>query len=194
MALFTDILECIIGGLFMCGSFWATGIRPGLAFRRGPSYAISRTGRVILFLAGMAVFIDGIQRPLGHPRWYVAMSLIAIAALVLFLSSKLVRAQMRRAGWNGPTVAIDFGNGLPFTMLGVRVAFFVTVAVMVTFGVGPVANSTAKAGIIACVLTLFAVAIVYGALEQHYLKVGRATKVDVPSHKVREQDRGADSV
>jgi len=191
MALFTKILECIIGVLFMCGAFFATAIRPGLAFSRGPSYRISKVGRIIIFLAGMAVFIDGLEQLLGRSGgldfgWRGATSFAAVVLLVVFVNSKLVRGYAGRMPTSRPTVAINFANGLPSAMVAVRIAFFVIVAVMVVFGVGPVANSTAKAGIITCVLALFVVAFANGALEQHYVKTGRANKVAVPAEK---QDR-----
>ena len=51
---------------------------------------------------------------------------------------------MARRQVNHPMVGIDFPNGLPSTMLGVRIAFFVIVAAMVTFGAFPMEESTVK--------------------------------------------------
>jgi hypothetical protein len=43
-------------------------------------------------------------------------------------------------------------------MLAARLSFFVTVGIMVIFGVAPVADLTARHGIMACVFALIGVA------------------------------------
>ncbi len=68
----------------------------------------------------------------------------AVLLLGLLLNSRIVRAYLARRQVNHPMVGIDFPNGLPSTMLGVRIAFFVIVAAMVTFGAFPMEESTAK--------------------------------------------------
>lgn len=182
MTVFTHILMCIIGVLFIVCAFYATGIRG--AFSRGPSRPISKAARIIIFFAGMAIFIDGFERLLGRPSepnvgWGVAAPFAAVLMLVLFLNSKPVRAFMGRARGSS-TIAIHFAHGLPSAMVVVPVAFFVIVGVMLVLGIGPVADSTARVGIIMCVLALFAVGLLYGALESHYIKTGRATMTELP--------------
>jgi hypothetical protein len=66
-------------------------------------------------------------------------------------------------------------------MLAARLAFFVTVAIMVLFGVAPVADSTARIGIIGCVFALIGVAVLNLALEHHYVNTGHAKAMDVSS-------------
>ncbi len=61
--MFTSILMCILGVLFMVMAFFTTGIRG--AFSRGPYRPITKAGRVIIFLLGMAVLVSGIQRLLA---------------------------------------------------------------------------------------------------------------------------------
>src|SRR6266850_1024988 len=68
----------------------------------------------------------------------------SVLLLGLLLNSRIVRAYLARRQVNHPMVGIDFPNGLPSTMLGVRIAFFVIVAAMVTFGAFPMEDSTAK--------------------------------------------------
>jgi hypothetical protein len=182
MTVFTHILMCIIGVGFIFGAFYATGIAGALT--RGPYHPISKAGRVIIFLAGMAVFVDGLEWLLERlggidVRWRVAAPFVAVAILALFLNSSLVRAYMGRVVQSRPTVAISFAKGLPSAMVGVRIAFFVIVAAMVMLGEGPVADSTARIGIIACVFGLFGVALVGAALEHYYIKTGRATETDL---------------
>ena len=52
---FTQIFMCLLGIAFMFGAHYATGTRG--AFSHGPLHPISKGGRVIIFLAGMAVFV-----------------------------------------------------------------------------------------------------------------------------------------
>jgi hypothetical protein len=66
-------------------------------------------------------------------------------------------------------------------MLAARLTFFITVAIMIVFGVAPVADSTARIGIIACVFALVGVAVLNLALERHYVNTGHAKEMDVPS-------------
>ena len=66
-------------------------------------------------------------------------------------------------------------------MLAARLAFFVTVAIMVVFGMAPVADSTARIGIIACVFALIGVAVLDLAFERRYVNRGHAKEVDVSS-------------
>ena len=85
-----------------------------------------------------------------------------------------------------PRVVVKFSQGLPALMKTARIAFFVTVAIMVIFGVAPMPDSTARVCIIACVFALCGVAGLNIALEHHYVRTGRATEEDVSvqsSHK-----------
>jgi hypothetical protein len=67
-----------------------------------------------------------------------------------------------------------FPHGLPVPMFVARLAFFVTVAAMIVFGVASIPESTARIGVIACVFTLFGVAVLNLALERHYVITGVA--------------------
>jgi hypothetical protein len=66
-------------------------------------------------------------------------------------------------------------------MLAARLAFFVTVAIMVLFGVAPVADSTARIGIIGCVFALIGVAVLNLAFVHHYVNTGHTKEMDVSS-------------
>lgn len=66
-------------------------------------------------------------------------------------------------------------------MLAARLAFFLTVATMIVFDLAPIADSTARIGIIACVFSLIGVAVLNLVLERHYVKTRVAKKVDVSS-------------
>lgn len=78
---------------------------------------------------------------------------------------------------------VDFPSGLPSAMVAVRIACFVVVAAMVIFGMFPMADSIAKTGTIACVLVLFAAGVIYGILENYYVKIGRGTVPSSPGEK-----------
>ena len=105
-----------------------------------------------------------------------------VVILLVFISTKLDRRcekTGRAVPIPRPRVVVKFPQGLPSLMLTARIAFFVTVAIMVVFGVAPMPDSTARVGIIACVFALFGVAVLNIALEHHYVRTGRATEVDV---------------
>jgi hypothetical protein len=164
----------------MFGAHYATGIRG--AFSHGPLHPISKGGRVIIFLAGMAVFVEGFNclvNRSGGPQvwWRNAVPFVAVAILAGVLNSKRVRTYSGKTTMSRPTVAIRFSGQLPSVLVGLRVAFFVIVALMLVFGVGPIAPSMARAGIVFCVLALFALGLLYGVFENHYVNTGRATEV-----------------
>jgi len=65
-------------------------------------------------------------------------------------------------------VVAQFSQGLPAPMLAARLTFFITVAIMIVFGVAPVADSTARIGIIACVFAL----VDYAPRNENFVLVG----------------------
>lgn len=67
-------------------------------------------------------------------------------------------------------------------MLAARLAFFTIVAMMLVFELAPVAESTARTGIIGCVFALIGIAALNLALERHDLKTGHAQEIDVSSN------------
>ena len=177
--MFMGIFTCVLGVLGMFMAFYAIGSTGLFSRGKGPYGVISKPGRVIIFLIGMAVFVNGLEELMSRSGlldkgWRVAVSLLAVLLLGLLLNSQPVRTYMGRGKEDHRMVGIDFPKGLPWAMVGVRIVFFVIVAAMVTFGVLPMADSTAEKGIIACVLVLFAVAVLYQVLESHYVKAGRA--------------------
>lgn len=114
----------------------------------------------------------------GH--WSRAIGVVTILLIIAFISRKLHRRYERTGDAvriPRPRVVVKFSKGLPGLMLTARIAFFVIVAIMVVFGVAPMAASTARIGIIACVLPLIGVAVLSLALEHHYVGTGRATEV-----------------
>jgi len=182
MDVFTQAVMCLLGVLFMFGAFFGSGIGP--AFSHGLFRPISRTGKVILFVAGTVVFIDGLELLLGRsgwPRsgWRLLLPFAALVVFALLLNSKLVRANAARVVGRStrPMVAVEYANGLPAGLVGARIAFLVVAATMAVFGLAPLPDWTARVGIIACVLALFVLAFLYMLLEQHYISSGQATLV-----------------
>jgi len=175
----TNILMCVLGILFMTGGFYAIALTGGIRSSRNRPYrSISKAGRAIIFLAGMAVFVDGLAQILNRTTlfskgWSVAVPIAGVVLLALFLNSQTVRAFMGRRRVNHPVVVIDFPNGLPPTMVGMRITFFVIVAAMVVFGELPMSGSIANAGVIFSAIALLALGGLYAALEYYYVKTGR---------------------
>lgn len=60
----SDWISIALGLLFMVGAFLTKGIRGGLS--GGPLRPISLTGRIVFFLAGFAVLVDGIRGLIGR--------------------------------------------------------------------------------------------------------------------------------
>ena len=71
-----------------------------------------------------------------------------------------------------------FVKGLPLGMVGTRLAVLAIVAIIVTLGLAPITIETARPGIIACVLCLFALAMLDFYLETRALETGRANEID----------------
>jgi hypothetical protein len=74
--------------------------------------------------------------------------------------------------------------------LALRVGFFLIVAVMLLFNFAPVPTPTARFGITACVLALFAVGFLHVVLENHYVSTGRATEVDLSAQSNETKQGG----
>jgi hypothetical membrane protein len=145
---------------------------------------------VLLGIAMVVLALSWVFLVPGH--WHRAIGLVAAFLALAFINTKL----HRRYEQTGQAVRIPqariiakFPTGLPVPMLVARVAFFVTVAVMIVFGVTPVGDSTAKTGIIVCVFMLIGVAVFNVALERHYVNTGAAKEVDV-SNRGKAQASG----
>jgi hypothetical protein len=189
MTVFTQILTFVIGIAFMFFAFFATGIRG--AFSRGPSHPISTTGRIIIFLAGAAVFVDGFNRifsgsSASHVWWFRGLPFVVVAMMTVVLNAKRVRAYVARRVTSKPDIAVRFSGGFPSALVALRVAFFVVVSAMVVLAFAPLAFSTAKLGIIACVLALFALGLFYEVLEGHYINTGRASVIKLTDDDAKE--------
>jgi hypothetical protein len=128
-------------------------------------------------LVGLWVFLVP-----GH--WPRAIAIISVFLVLAVIVTKLVR-HYERTGQavriSRPTVVVKFSQSLPAPMMAARLAFFVIVAVMIVLGVAPVADSTARTGIIACVFLLIGVVVANLSLERHYVNTGHAKEVDASS-------------
>jgi hypothetical protein len=146
-------------------------------FPRGKPLALIATeiASVAAFIASMIV--GGLSQ-----GWRRAVPSIAVVAAVLFLYSSLIRTY-ERLGIAIPVkrrkIIVKFVGGLPAPMLAARVVFVLTVVIMVFLGVGPLSDSTARIGIIACVFVLIGVAVLNIALEYHYLIAGCASEEEL---------------
>jgi hypothetical protein len=134
----------------------------------------------VLGVAGVIAVIAWVFLVPGH--WTRGFAVIGILLIIALISEKL----HRRYEQTGQAVKLPqrrrrmivFSKGLPGPMLAARLAFFLTVAVMLVLGWAPVGTSTAHHGIIACVFALIIVAVLNLSIEHHYVKAGKATEVD----------------
>jgi hypothetical protein len=155
-----------------------------VGYRRTHNYPHGKPFPLVLLDVVMAVLV-GLWVFLIPGHWPRAITIIAVFLVIAVISTKLHRNYARTGQAvqiPRPRVVAKFSQGLPVPMLAARLAFFVTITIMVVFGVAPVADSTARVGIIACVFTLIAVAVVNLTLERHYVSTGHANEVvDVSS-------------
>ena len=154
-----------------------------VGYRRTHNYPHGKPFPLVLLDIAIAVLV-GIWVFLVPGHWPRAIAIIAVFLVIAFISTKLHR-HYERTGQvvriSRPRVVVKFSQGLPVPMLAARLAFFVTVAIMVVFGVAPVADSTAKIGIIACVFAIIGVAVLNLTLERRYVNTGHAKEIDVSS-------------
>ena len=153
------------------------GYRKTHNYPHGKPFLLALLDIVMAVLVGLWVFLIP-----GH--WPRAIAIVAVFLVIVFTRTKL----HRHYEGTGQAVRIpparlvaQFSQGLPVPMLAARLTFFITVAIMVVFGVAPVADSTARIGIIACVFALIGVAVLNLALERHYVNTGHAKELDVSS-------------
>ena len=113
--------------------------------------------------------------------WLGVSTIIGLFVCVLFLYSKLI-THYERTGRAVPIVnrrvVVHFRDGFPLPMLCARLSFALVVAIMLFFSFWPLPDSIGRRGIIGCVFGLVAVALVNIALENHYVKKGRADELD----------------
>lgn len=76
----------------------------------------------------------------------------------------------------------EYGS-LPRPVLTVRLSFVVVVALMLVFGLAPMREATARAGIIATVVTLFVLGLLSVLLEGHYVNTGTAKQISVDAER-----------
>jgi hypothetical protein len=154
-----------------------------VGYRRTHKYPHGKPFPLVLLDIVMAVLV-GLWVVLIPGHWLRAIAIIAVFLGIAFISTKLHK-HYERTGQAvripQPRVVVKFSRGLPVLMLAARLAFFVTVAIMVVFGVAPVANSTARIGIIACVFALIGATVLNVALEHYYVNTGHAKEMDVSS-------------
>jgi hypothetical protein len=134
----------------------------------------------LLAIAGAGLCAIWVFAVPGH--WTRGIGVVAGFLALAFISGKLHK-RYEQSGLAVPIprtrLAVKFLQTFPAPMLIARIAFFVAVAVMIGFGAAPIATSFARKGIIACVFALIGVAVLNLGLEHHYVRVGRATQVDL---------------
>lgn len=143
-------------------------------------------GRPIpLILVNIAMGIVGVLWVIfALGSWIRALGIIGLFLVLAFISSKLHQTY-ERTGHAVPIprrMAITkFGDGMPTPLLALRIAFFVAVAALVGLGIAPLADATAKHGMVASILGLIVIGILNVALERYYVHTGRGKDVPVDS-------------
>lgn len=154
-----------------------------MAHRRTHTYPQGKPFPLVLLDIGMAGVV-GLWVIVVPGHWTRAIGVIGTFLVFVFISGQFTR-HYERTGQAVPIplqgIIVQFTGALPRPMLAMRLAFFVAVAVMFVFGFAPFTDSTAKAGIIACVFALIGIALSNVALQRHYVDTGRAQEVDSQS-------------
>jgi hypothetical protein len=154
-----------------------------VGYRKTHDFPQGRPFPLVLLGIGMAVvLLAWVFLVPGH--WPRAIWIIAVFVALAFIDAKL-HTLYERTGQAvripRPKILTRFSHGLPVPMLIARSAFFVTVALMILFGVAPFADSTARIGIIVCVFVLIGIAALNVGLERYYGHTGVAQEFDVSS-------------
>jgi hypothetical protein len=113
--------------------------------------------------------------------WAHAVTIVALFVALGLIDSKLHQAY-ERTGQAVPiappvAVVIKFIDRTPVSLVALRYAFFVFVAVLIVFGVAPLRDATAKTGMIGSVIGLVVIGILHFALEHYYVHTGRGKEV-----------------
>jgi hypothetical protein len=163
---------------------------PG-GYRKTHTYPQGKPFPLVLLNIAVAILF-AVWLFVGAGSWPRTFGIFAIFLLIMFIDTKLHRRYEQTGqavSIPQPRVVVKFPEGLPALMLTARIAFFVTVAILVIFGVAPMPDSTAWVGIIACVFALIGVAVLNITLEHHYVRTGCATEEDVSVQSIgRKRD------
>ena len=151
-----------------------------VGYRRTHDYPRGKPFPLVALSIAMAVLaLSWVFFVPGH--WPRAVGIISAFLVIAFIDSKL-HSRYERTGLAvripRPRVVTKFFHRLPIPMLAARIAFFVTVATMIVFGLAPFGDSTARIGVIGCVFGLIGVAVLNLALEHNYVNTGLAKHVD----------------
>jgi hypothetical protein len=114
-----------------------------------------------------------------------ALTYVVLLAMGLFVHAALLKHYEQ----TGQAVRLpnrrtrtEYGS-LPRPVLAVRISFLVVVAVMLVFGLAPIREATARAGIIATVVALLVLGLLSVLLEGHYVNTGRAKQIGVDAER-----------
>ena len=139
--------------------------------RRTHDYPYGKPFPLVLLDIAMAILL--LSWVVFVPGHWTRASVFPAVLLLALINTKLLR-RYEQTGQAvripPPKVVARFPHGLPVSMLAARLAFFVSIAVMIVFGVAPVGDSTARMGIVVCVFALIGVAVLNLVLERHYVR------------------------
>lgn len=152
------------------------GVRKTHDFPNGkplPLTVLELTFAILFFVSAIAFGFNDWQR--ATPTVLIVIAYCAAYLWMIRLYEQTGRAIPRKQ----VKVIVSFPAGYPKPMLAARSAFFLVVALILTFGFGPFEFHLATKGIMACVLGLIGVAVVNLLLEQHYVNTGRGKETEL---------------
>jgi hypothetical protein len=108
---------------------------------------------------------------LAARSWLVAIGIAALFVCLAFLQARLIKSY-ERAGLaipiERPKVSLGFTGRLLPPLRVLRYVYFILVGILVFFGLAPVSQQVARAGVISAVISLFVAAGAYIVLSWYY--------------------------
>src|SRR5207253_11173768 len=117
-----------------------------VGYHRTHNYPHGKPFPLVLLDIVMAVIV-GLWVFLVPGHWHRAIAIVGVFLVIALISTKLHSHYERRGRAvriARPRLVVKFSEGLPVAMFAARLEFFVTVAIIVAFGVAAVAVSTAS--------------------------------------------------
>ncbi len=132
-----------------------------------------------MLLEIIAVFVGIAWLAFFAYGWWARSAVIGAFLILAVLRSRLISGYARD-GSAVPiprAVSVSYKTRLPLALRLLRTNFFVSVGVMLVFGLAPLLRKVAEIGIIVCVLSLFVGGFLHYFVERHFVNIGRAADV-----------------
>jgi hypothetical protein len=133
----------------------------------------------LVLLEIIAVFVGVAWLTFFAYGWWARSAVICAFLILAVLRSRLISGYVRD-GSAVPiprAVSVSYKARLPLALRLLRTSFFVSVAVMLVFGLAPLPRKIAEIGISVCVFSLFLGGFLHYFVERHFVNIGRAADV-----------------